>query len=104
MQAKKKNKVYTIAEADKARYAKDGFDIYDDSGALISVGAGKTVPLEKYLALEKKLQELKASSGGSMEQLTVEELKAYAEEKGIDIGQATTQDGILKKIKAAQKE
>lgn len=32
------------------------------------------------------------------EEKTVDELKAYAEENGIDIGQSTSQKGILKKI------
>lgn len=31
-------------------------------------------------------------------------LKAYAEENGIDIGNATSKEGIVKKIKAASKE
>ena len=34
--------------------------------------------------------------------MTVEELTAYAQEKKIDIGQATTQAGILKKIQEAE--
>ncbi|BDH60137.1 hypothetical protein MTP04_02670 [Lysinibacillus sp. PLM2] len=34
---------------------------------------------------------------------SVEELKAYAEEHGIDIGKATTEEGIIKKIEEAQK-
>ena len=33
--------------------------------------------------------------------MTVEELTAFAKDKGIDIGQATSQEGILKKIRAA---
>ncbi len=36
-----------------------------------------------------------------LEEMTAEELKAYAEEHGIDIGKATSQDGILKKIEEA---
>ena len=36
--------------------------------------------------------------------MTVEELRAYADENNIDLGRATTQEGILEKIKAAQKE
>lgn len=36
--------------------------------------------------------------GSDLENMTVEELKAYAEENGIDIGQSTSQKGILKKI------
>ena len=33
--------------------------------------------------------------------MTVEELTAFAKDKGIDIGQATSQEGIIKKIRAA---
>lgn len=36
--------------------------------------------------------------GSDLENMTVEELKFYAEENGIDIGQSTSQKGILKKI------
>lgn len=38
----------------------------------------------------------------SFDEMTVEELVAYAEEKGIDIGKASSQSGIIEKIKAAQ--
>lgn len=34
---------------------------------------------------------------------TLDELKAYAEEHNIDIGKATTEEGIIKKIEEAQK-
>ena len=34
--------------------------------------------------------------------MTLDELKLYAEEKGIDIGNSTSRDGILKKIKNAE--
>lgn len=37
------------------------------------------------------------------EGMTVEELKAHAEQKGIDIGKATTEEGIIKKIEEAKK-
>jgi len=37
------------------------------------------------------------------EGMTVEELKVHAEQKGIDIGKATTEEGIIKKIEEAQK-
>lgn len=37
----------------------------------------------------------------SLDEMTVEELVAYAEEKGIDIGKATSQSGIIEKIKDA---
>lgn len=35
--------------------------------------------------------------------MTIEELKAYADENGIDIGKSTSHNGILEKIKAAEK-
>ena len=35
----------------------------------------------------------------ALEDMTLEELQAYAEEKGIDLGKASSQEGILKKIK-----
>lgn len=37
------------------------------------------------------------------EGMTVEELKAYAEEHNIDIGNASSENGIIKKIEEAQK-
>lgn len=40
----------------------------------------------------------------SLDEMTVEELVAYAEEKGIDIGKATSQSGIIEKIKAATQD
>lgn len=36
--------------------------------------------------------------------MTVDELKAYAAEKNIDIGNATSQAGIIKKIQGADKQ
>ena len=38
----------------------------------------------------------------SIDEMTVEELVAYATEKKIDIGKATSQSGIVEKIKATQ--
>lgn len=37
-----------------------------------------------------------------LSEMDIEELKAYAEEKGIDIGKATSQSGILEKIKDSE--
>ena len=37
-----------------------------------------------------------------LENMTLEELQVYAEEKGIDLGKATSQEGILKKILEAE--
>lgn len=38
-----------------------------------------------------------------LEEMTVEELMLYAEEVGVDLGKATTKEGILKKLKDAEK-
>ncbi|CAI3605164.1 hypothetical protein [Clostridium neonatale] len=38
-----------------------------------------------------------------LSKMTVEELKEYAQEKNIDIGKATSQSGILEKIKEVEK-
>lgn len=43
-------------------------------------------------------------SVNSLTQMNVDELKAYALANNIDIGQATSKDGILKKIREAEKE
>ena len=57
--------------------------------------------LEK--ALNEKVKESADENTSELANLSVEELKAYAEEKGIDIGQSTSQKGILKKIQEAEK-
>lgn len=54
------------------------------------------------------LETIEENDGGGkqsneFEGKSVEELKAYAEEHGIDIGKATTEEGIIKKIEEAQK-
>lgn len=60
MQAIKDNAVYRVDDNTKDEYRRRGFDIYDDKGNLIAYGVGKTVPIEKYVALEKELKALKA--------------------------------------------
>lgn len=60
MTATKANKVYTIDEAQKAQYAKEGFDIVDDNGKIIKHAVGKTVSYEKYAADLAELETLKA--------------------------------------------
>ena len=85
MKAVKANKEYTIAEQEQKRYIADGYDIVDDKGNVIAYGRGKT---EKQETVD-------------LTAMTVEELTAFAKDKGIDIGQATSQEGIIKKIRAA---
>ncbi|MFR1378845.1 MAG: hypothetical protein ACLSTJ_07795 [Clostridium neonatale] len=58
-----------------------------------------------YEVIEDSAEEgLEVSPGGEkqLSEMDIEELKAYAEEKGIDIGKATSQSGILEKIKEAE--
>ena len=52
-----------------------------------------------YTVVEEDVE--KKQGDKELEDMTVEELVAFAEEKQIDIGKATTQSGIIEKIKAA---
>ncbi len=60
MTAEKDNKVYTIDESTKDRYAAEGYDIRDDNGKVIAYGKGKTVPYEEYQRVLQELESLKA--------------------------------------------
>ena len=104
MKAVKANKEYTIAEQEQKRYIADGYDIVDDKGNIIAYGRGKTVPYEKYKKVLDELNALKAEKAETVDltAMTVEELIANAKDNNIDIGQASTQEGILKKIKASR--
>lgn len=59
MIAVKGNRSYTITDADKAFYKKQGFDIVGDNGQILEHGDGKTVPYDKYEKVVKELEELK---------------------------------------------
>lgn len=59
MIAVKGNRSYTITDADKAFYKKQGFDIVGDDGRILEHGDGKTVPYDKYEKVVKELEELK---------------------------------------------
>lgn len=104
MKAVKANKEYTIAEQEQKRYIADGYDIVDDKGNIIAYGRGKTVSYEKYKKVLDELNALKAEKTETVDltAMTVEELIAYAKDNNIDIGQASTQEGILKKIRASR--
>lgn len=103
MKAVKANKEYTIVEQEQKRYIADGYDIVDDKGNVIAYGRGKTVPYEQYKKVLDELNALKTEKQETVDltAMTVEELTAFAKDKGIDIGQATSQEGIIKKIRAA---
>ena len=57
LKAIKENKVYTVNTSEEVKaYKAKGFDIYED-GKLKERGTGKSVPSDKYEALEKELKE-----------------------------------------------
>ena len=103
MTAEKGNKVYKILESEKAGYIAKGFDIFDESGKKISSGSGKTVSVEEYEKLKQEnaalREEMKDAENNSDEEGVVDILKEYASEHQIDIGQARTVSGIVKKVK-----
>lgn len=66
-------------ETDRDRLIMDGFSMLDTKKATQD-------PQDHSIALED---------------MTVEELRAYAQKKGIDLGKSTSQSGILEKIKAS---
>lgn len=112
MKATKGNKVYLIGESQKNSYIKQGFDITDDLGNVVSHGAGKTVSYDKYAELEKEKETLKnrvselekANEDYKLNSMTVDQLKAYASEMNINLEAATTKDAIIDKFKADQGE
>lgn len=59
MQAVKGNKVYTIDESSKARYIAMGYDITEGE-KVIAYGKGKNVAYDKYAAVVKENEALKA--------------------------------------------
>lgn len=129
MKATKGNKSYIIGSQDQQHYQDRGYDITDDDGKTVAYGRGKTVPYSEYAQLKAvhdrlqteydrlwaKLQELQAQgstltrdegtppdSERTFDNMSEEQLLAYAQEKGIDVGKATTRNGILKKIEEAE--
>ncbi|CAI3573423.1 hypothetical protein [Clostridium neonatale] len=67
-------------------FKKHGYEVIEDAAE-----ERVKVPPTDDEVREKQLSEMDA-----------EELKAYAEEKGIDIGKATSEAGILEKIKESE--
>ena len=95
MKAIKKNKEYTIDEVQKDFYVKSGYDIYGEDGEVIAYGKGKTIPYEDYLALKKEYEE---AEGVADDEDVKAILQAYASEHQVDLGQASTVKGYVKKI------
>lgn len=105
MKAAKGNKEYTINESQQKAYQDWGFDIKEDDGNVIAYGRGKTVPYEEYMAAINEIEELREGSGGMADdQDVIDILKAFAHEKGIDLGKAVTVPGIVKKFKEFKPE
>ena len=110
MKAAKGNKVYTIEENQQKHYQESGFDILGDDGKIVVYGRGKTVPYSQYKMVLDELNALKAlhmeesSTQDIFSHMTVEELKKYAQEHDIAIGNASSQMGIRKKLREALKE
>lgn len=76
MKASKDNKVYTITEAEKDFYIKQGFDILDDKGNVIENGAGKTISIEDYESLKIDKEKLEKENKKLKEE--IKELKKGA--------------------------
>lgn len=81
MRAVKANREYTITEAEKDFYQKQGFDIIGDDGNVVQYGAGKTVPYEQYaklhgdhLALQEKVKALQEADTDKLKKEEIIEL------------------------------
>lgn len=106
MKAKKENKVYEVDKVTKDRYAKAGYDIYDDDGKLIQGSKNKTVPYEEYEKVKKELEELKANKEVKKEvkekdisKMNKTELLNLAEEKKVEVPENATKEMIISLIK-----
>jgi len=62
-----------------------------------------TTDNERTVEIMNGLGHVGEETASPFDNMSIEELKAYAEVNGIDIGQSTSQKGILKKIVEATK-
>ena len=106
MTARKDNKVYTVSEIEIESYLSMEYDIFDEEGKLLKRSPKATVPYSEYEQVVKERDELKSQlekvKGDKYSSMEIEDLKAYATEHNIDLGNATSKDGIIKKIKSAE--
>ena len=106
MRAKKENKVYRITtDAEKNRYLKDGFDIYDEDGHILEHSPKKKIAYaenaklaEENAALKAEIESLKGDGTANGDADVIAILTAYALEHEVDLGKASTVSGIIKKI------
>ena len=75
MKAKKSNKSYNIEPREVNTFKSQGYDIYDDNGKLVALGAGKTVSAEKYFQVLKENEKLKEQIDILAEKLEKKKLK-----------------------------
>lgn len=81
MKAVKENKVYTIdKEADKERYLKEGYDIYDDAGTILEYSPLKKIVYGEYAKVVDENKKLQLENVKLAEQLA--EIKDKKTEKG----------------------
>lgn len=100
MRALKANREYTITEAEKSFYQKQGFDIIGDNGEVIQYGAGKTVPYDQYKNVLDELEALKAKQGPKeLEDMTKPELEEVAKVYEVAHTSRTTKEELIKLIK-----
>lgn len=85
MLARKDNKVYNIDASQKTRYSKEGFDIYDDDGTLISYAETKTIKYNEHVnILAKKDEQIK------LMQTEIKKLNAEIEKLNSEINKPET--------------
>ena len=103
MYAVKDNKTLQIEAAEKSTYLKLGYDIAEEKEGKLEVteyAPSKTVAYAKYEELEKKYAVLeKENEELKLSAMTIEQLKAYAADRKVDLGDATTKEAILLKFK-----
>jgi len=72
------------------------------AGVSFSNGVGESTDPHLLSWFESHGYTVEAEEVSKFDNMSIEELKAYAEENEIDIGQSTSQKGILKKILEAE--
>jgi hypothetical protein len=112
--ANKGNKQYPVRDdAERRSYLANGFDVIDGNGEIVEHSPLKSIPYNEYAALKRENDELRelvgcSNSGAASTQtdslagMDVGALRAYAAERNINLGNATSIKGISDKIRAAE--